>query len=297
MEWLGLKHALLVHLPVAAALLLPLPLLLAQRGGRGIRPWWTACRYLAWMGALGLVGGLLSGLAHAGTARIAPAGTLLRTHQIWAYVALGSAILALWAMHRPRKDHEGLGWSAFFAGTLWAFTAWGSAGTGHRLDSAGMPLPPPAPMVLPAADPEAERPVRALDYAALRPMREVPVKALDHGGRWVRTWATPEAEAAFKGGTPLPKGAFVVLSSHEDRWGRPGPEPGPLWAYSLGEDGRPTFQFYWASVPENRRTETEGQARVYWRKEAPQLRSCLDCHWNGASDPERRARPRKPTAN
>jgi len=63
MAWLASKHILLVHLPVAAALMIPVPIVLAQRGGRGIRPWWNTCRYLAWAGILGSLLAVLSGFA------------------------------------------------------------------------------------------------------------------------------------------------------------------------------------------------------------------------------------------
>ncbi len=61
MEWIALKHALLAHLPVATGLLLPWALFASQRAGRGIRPWWTVCRYLGWVGLLGLLAALTSG--------------------------------------------------------------------------------------------------------------------------------------------------------------------------------------------------------------------------------------------
>ena len=53
LDWIALKHPFFIHVPVAAGILLPFALLAAQRPGRGIKPWWTACRYLGWTGVLG----------------------------------------------------------------------------------------------------------------------------------------------------------------------------------------------------------------------------------------------------
>lgn len=297
MEWLGLKHPLLVHLPLAATLLLPLPLLLAQRAGRGIRPWWVACRYLAWSGFLGLLISFPSGWAWAkaqgSPALLAPVGSALRLHQEWAAAGFLLGVATLWSLHRSRKDHEGLGWWAFLLGTSWSVVMIFQALGGLKLAHGRVVTAPPAPLVkvAPAVpDPERDRPVRALDYAALQPVQVDAVRSLSHGDRWVRTWVPASAAEAWAARQPLPPGTLVVLSSQEARWGRPGPEVGPLWAYEVGVGGKVEFQFYWATVPEERRADMNGLTRVYWRKGAPELQACLTCHAQGPSDPSQRAR-------
>jgi hypothetical protein len=303
MEWLGLKHPLLVHLPLASAFLLPLPLLLAQRAGRGIRPWWVACRYLAWAGFLGLVLSIPSGLAwakaHGGSYGLAPKGSSLRHHQEFAALSLLVGVGLLWSLHRHRKDHEGLGWWAFIFGCAWsAVVSLGALG-GHRM-AHGTLQPKAQEPVLPKAavaptDPEQDRPVRALDYAALHPIQAEPIRNAAHGDHWVRTWVPTAALGAFESGQPLPAGTLVVLSSQEGRWGRPGPEVGPLWAYEIAADGKPKFQLYWAQVPEDRRPDMGGKERVYWRAGAPELQACVACHASGPSDLAARAKALRPT--
>ncbi len=301
MEWLGLKHPLLVHLPLASAFLLPLPLLLAQRAGRGIRPWWVACRYLAWAGFLGLLLSLPSGLAwakaHGGSYGLAPKGTSLRHHQEFAALSLLVGVGLLWSLHRSRKDHEGLGWWAFLFGCAWSAAVILGALGGHKMahgvlqpkvqEAREATTPKPVSVTV---DPEQDRPARALDYASLHPIQAEPVRNAAHGEHWVRTWVPAEAQSAFEAGQPLPAGTFVVLSSQEGRWGRPGPEVGPLWAYEIGSDGKPKFQVYWAQVPAERRAEMGGKERVYWRAGAAELQACASCHAGGPSDPTARTK-------
>lgn len=305
MEWIATKHALMAHLPVAAGLLLPLALIAALRPGRGIRPWWVACRYLGWAGFLGLLASLASGWAHAHALGLLPAGRLLpfpgpgvppelARHALWAVAGLPVAILALWAMHRPRKEHQGFGFLPLLFGLIWAVVALYSARTGHVMVHSAVPQPAPAPVAVavpkaaPAPDPEAQVPVRALDYASLVPMQAEPVKSPAHGGRWIRVWVSEGAVDAYRAGGPLPPGALVVMSTAADRWGRPGPDPGPLYALEM-KDGRPRFTFYWARVPADWKAETGGEPRAYWRSPDPRLASCLTCHAGGLADPAKRS--------
>jgi hypothetical protein len=306
MEWLGLKHPMLVHLPLAAALLLPLPLLLAQRAGRGIRPWWIACRYLGWAAFLGLLATVPSGhawgrgLGHlGGAAWMAPKGSPLRIHQLLGLASLALSLGMLWSLHRRRKDHEGLGWAAFLLGAAFAVVTVLAGLRGHRLTRGpAQPMVAAAPVAVPSPeppDPERDRPVRALDFAALQPVGAEPVRSQAHGGRFVRVWLSSAAAVeAYQTGQPLPAGTFAVLSSQEPRWGRPGPEAGPLWAYELATGGKPVFQLYWGRIPESQRAEFEGKERVYWRKDAPQLQACATCHAAGASDAAQRSRGLRP---
>jgi hypothetical protein len=138
-------------------------------------------------------------------------------------------------------------------------------------------------------DPESLLPLRALDYASLEPIQPDPVKSPAHGGRWIRAYAMPEAAAAYRSGSTLPQGALVVLSTAEDRWGRPGPDAGPIYALEMKAAG-PSLSVYWARVPANRRREFGGESRVYWRGSDAHLETCRNCHADGMADPGKRSR-------
>lgn len=320
MDWIALKHALLAHLPVASGLLLPWALLASQRPGRGIRPWWTVSRYLAWAGMIGLLSAFVSGIATGRLQALIPPGRLLPVPAggtgaeglLFRHAALGLATLplglaALWAMSRNRKDHQSLGFLALLLGLLWSAVLLLAGHGGYQLAhrprevaaaQPAQPVPAPSPAAVAVPDPEAQAPLRALDYGALEPIHAEPVKSPAHGGRWIRAWASPEAAGAYRAGQPLPPGALVVLSTLEDRWGRPGPEPGPLYALEVKAEG-PSLTFYWPRVPVERRAETDGEARAYWRRQNTHLESCRACHAGGMADPAQRSRwrvPRKASA-
>jgi hypothetical protein len=325
MAWIANKHTLLVHLPAAAALMIPLPIIAAQRGGRGIRPWWTTCRYLAWAGLLGsllaLLSGFLSGRLHGQLPLGAYWGSaepgakyLFRLHELGGVASLVLGVACLRSLYRKRQEHQGIGIPALLFGLLWCASALLSSYSGALLNgygpapalflappqaaSAPVTAPAPAAVVLPPpADPEAAAPVRALDFASLKPMQAEPVKSPAHGNRWIRVWVTPGAAEAYQTGQALPAGALAVMTSVEDRWGRPGFDPGPLYALELGADGKPSLTFYWAQVPEARRTETAGAARAYWRGDDAGLKACSACHGHGTAPLKDRSRlvmPRKP---
>jgi hypothetical protein len=315
MDWIALKHALLSHLPVASGLLLPWALIAAQRPGRGIRPWWTVSRYLGWTGLLGTLAAVVSGFASGRLLNLIPGHRLLPLpasgqgpdavlfrHALLGGASLLLAIAALWAMNRPRKDHQGIGFLTLAVGLAWSALLLLAGEGGYRLAHANrIPLPPPAAApvaVHPAqtvppvtADPEATAPLRALDHAALEPIHPEPVKSPAHGGRWIRAWASPAAAAAYRAGQPLPQGALVVLSSIEDRWGRPGPDAGPLYALEMKPEG-PSLTFYWARIPMEQRRAFGGESRAYWRGDDAQLASCRSCHASGMADPAQRSRGR-----
>lgn len=317
MDWIALKHALLSHLPVAAGLLLPWPLLAAQRPGRGIRPWWTVARYLGWMGLLGAVVSLVSGLASARFLGLIPAHRLLPApgvghgpeallfrHAVLAGASLLVGLAAIWAMNRSRKDHQSLGFLALVLGLGWSALLLMAGDAGYRLahgsqahevkplDAPAQVPPAPVPQTLPVpavADGEERAPVRALDYAGLEAIHGEPVKSPAHGGRWIRAWASPEAAAAYRAGQPLPEGALVVLSSMEDRYGRPGSETGPLYALEMKPSG-PSLTFYWARIPMEQRRAFGGEAKAYWRGTDAHLEACRSCHAGGMADPAARSR-------
>jgi hypothetical protein len=314
MHWIALKHALLSHLPVATGLLLPFALLVAQRRGRGFRPWWTVARYLGWAGMLGTLLAFLSGLASARLLALLPLhrfiptlasgqGTdaLLFRHMLLGGSSLLVGVAAVWAMNRFRKDHESIGLLALGLGLAWSVALLAAGEGGYRLAHervrvlAPVALANPAPVsVAPTApriepEPDATLPVRALDYASLEAIHPDPVKSQAHGGRWIRAWASPEAAAAYRVGQTLPQGALVVLSSMEDRWGRPGPEVGPIYALEMKAAG-PELTFYWARIPMERRGEFGGDSRAYWRGGDPHLEACRACHASGMADPAQRSR-------
>ena len=290
MDWIALKHDLFVHLPLAAAFLLPVALVAAQRPGRGIRPWWTTCRYLAWAGVLGAVLAAVSGLWTAQRLNLLPAGvlismgtfnapTLFQLHQWIALASLLLGALTLRALHRKREPHQGIGVLGLLLGLLWAGATLGAGYYGTVLAHPVAPKPKVlAPKVV---DPEAAVPLRALDYGSLVPMHPEPVKSIPHGNRWIRVWVSPEGENAYREGQTLPVGSLVVMSTAEDRWGRPGLDQGPLYAMDVKPGGKPSFTFYWARVPEARRNETRGADRVYWRGDDENLRGCIACHTGG----------------
>ena len=163
MAWVASKHTLLVHLPVAAALMIPIPVLAAQRGGRGIRPWWVTCRYLAWCGLIGsllaVVSGLFQGLLQqpgslgatlgAALGLTGPAANdLFRLHTAGGFASLVLGALCLRSLFRQREDHQGIGFPALLLGLAWCACALttaysGALGMGHG-QTPGRFLTPPA---------------------------------------------------------------------------------------------------------------------------------------------------------
>jgi hypothetical protein len=134
LAWFASRHTWLVHLPAAAALIIPWPILAAQRGGRGIRPWWTTCRFLAWAGFIGAILAVASGYLAARNLGLLVHGELwvmpmpgptylLRIHEIGglACLLLGGACLR--SLYRKRQDHQGIGLVALLLGLLWGASA------------------------------------------------------------------------------------------------------------------------------------------------------------------------------
>lgn len=318
LDWIALKHPFFIHVPVAAGLLLPFALLAAQRPGRGIKPWWTACRYLGWTGILGCILAVVSGYFWARQMGMIQPGRylvqvlpgnelqeLMRRHQLFALTALPWGLLTLLSLYRRRQEHQGLGFLPLLLGSLWCASLLGAGYYGGRMthppqamaalaDEATKPPPPLDPSMKASsktaeADPEEDAPLRALDYLSLEPMHADYVKSPQHGGRWIRVWATPSASEAYQEGRPIPAGSYVVMSSLEDRFGRPGTEPGPLYMIEMMGDKKPRLTFYWPRVPEGKRGEAAGQSRAYWRGEDPNLKGCLFCHSNGTEEKEQRS--------
>ncbi|HTL99367.1 MAG TPA: hypothetical protein VL181_11240 [Holophagaceae bacterium] len=301
LDWIAFKHPMWIHIPLACAILAPLALLAAQRTGRGIRPWWTVSRFLAWMGVLGLFPALLSGFLWAKNFGFIPPGKLLATkeamgglarhHQLWALAAFLLALLTLWATHRGRQDHQGLGFPALFFGCLWAgatmLTGLYGGKMAHPMPGAA-PQTPAAPKT--ATDPEADLPIRYLDFGGLLPVGDSWARIPQHEGRWGRVWITASGVEAYQAGRPLPPGAYAVMSTAVERAAQPGPDPGPLYAVEMLADGKPRFTLYWAAVPEGEQAKFDGQESVYWRSPDPHLQSCASCHAGGVSEPAQRVK-------
>lgn len=298
LDWIAFKHPMWIHVPLACAVLAPLALLGAQRPGRGIRPWWTAGRYLVWMGVLGAVPALVSGVLWARRLGFVAPGSLLATkdalgglvrhHQLWAGGAFLLGLVTLWAVYRRRQEHQGIGFPAFFFGCLWAAASVMAGRFGGQM---AHPLPgaAPAPKAAKAgADPEADLPIRYLDYGSLLPVGDAWARIPAHDGRWGRVWVTASGIEAYQAGRPLPPGAYAVLATAQDRAAQPGPDPGPLYAVEILADGTPKFTVYWANVPEAEQAKFGGQDFVYWRSPDAALQGCASCHAGGASDPAQR---------
>ncbi len=309
LEFLAFKHPMLVHLPVGAAILLPLALVAAQRPGRGIKPWWVTCRYLTLIGFFGTVVAMASGWLWARSLGLIPPGRLWAPHlanptadqwlqvafwkhQVAALASLVLGLSTLFAANRRRLEHQGLGLLPLLAGFLWcgaSLTAGYYGGRmAHPLVTSSLSTSP-VPAVAEAVDPEAEFPVRALDYGSLEPIQAEPVRSTTHGNRWIRVWVTPSGADAYREGKPLPPGAYAVMSSLEDRWGRPSFESGPLYMLETLADGKPSLTYYWPRVPEPKRGETGGQASAYWKGRNPNLETCMGCHVKGQAPLDERS--------
>lgn len=301
-EWFAFKHPVLIHVPLAVAFLLPFALLAAQRPGRGIRPWWLVCRYLTWFAVFFLFASAASGFLLARKAgvlppgawlapKLDPEGALLRLHQFLAGSSLILGVLFLRFLYRQRQDHQSLGFLPLLVGFLWSaslvMTGWQGARMTRPVqvqtimvkEKEATPVPVAAPAVPVATG--AEGPTRLLDFASLEPIQKEPVKTTVHGLRWIRTWVTPAAAEAYRAGQSLPAGSLVVLQSFEDRWGRPGPDPGPVYGLEVQGEGRTALSFYWGRVPEARRGEVGGAERAWWKAGDANLEGCMACHAQG----------------
>lgn len=303
-QWFAFQHPTLTHLPLAVAVLLPFALAASMRAGRGIRPWWLVCRYLAWWGMVFLVLALVAGhfqghQMHLAQGPLAPSGSPLRLHQLWGAGSLLAGALTLFTLHRRRLDHQSLGPLALFAGLVWSALLVQTGIQGNRL---GRPVQvvektvtvaAPAPVAVPTpvvATPAPDGLTRILDYASLEPLHTQPVKTTVHGLRWIRAWITPSSAEAYRKGEPLPAGTLVVMSTLEDRWGRPSTDPGPLYALEIKADGKPELSFYWGRIPEAKRAEVGGAERAHWQGRDANLESCMSCHAQGMAPAKDRSK-------
>jgi hypothetical protein len=160
MPWIANKHALLVHLPVAAALLIPVPIIASQRGGVGVRPWWITCRYLAWTGLAGSLFAVVSGLLHHRRPPLQPLSALWnqghldmpRLHLAAGMACLALAVACVRALYRRRREHQGIGIIALMLGLAWCLCALVSSYTGRQLHERN-PQPQAAAQTAPTTRP------------------------------------------------------------------------------------------------------------------------------------------------
>ena len=123
-DWIAREHPALVHLPIAASLLLPFPLARSlNRGG-----WMSAARLLAWTGFMGGLAAVLSGFLWArGKDLIAPGAWtpphpgLIATHEWLALSGLGTGLATLILVELKRIR------TALALALMWA-GLWGAAG-------------------------------------------------------------------------------------------------------------------------------------------------------------------------
>jgi len=324
MEWITISHSMFVNLPVGVAILLPWALIASQRAGRGIRPWWVTCRYLGWAGVLSSFLAAFSGYLYARSLGMIPLGAyltpkgaypLMREHQALMLASLGLGLLFLKSAFRKREEYQSFGVLPLILGLLWsaAILVGGWHGNTFAARAQGKikpaaipvetPAPKPQPLAVPQAaisqDPETKLPLRLLDYQSLEPIQLDPIRSAAHGNRWIRVWVNAVAAEAYRAGVSLPAGSFVAMNSLEDRWGRPGPEPGPLYGLEIKSDGTPLLTFYWAKVSEKGLAETKGENRVYWRENNPGLQACMSCHSQGMVPASQRNRifKKKPSSS
>lgn len=151
LAWFANGHRWLVHLPAATALMIALPVLAAQRGGRGIRPWWTTCRYLAWAGFIGSALAVASGWLLAGNMGLLASGLgsaplpglarLFRIHEAGGFAALALGAACLRSLYRARQEHQGIGIATLLLALLWGACALAATYTGPFLAGRGQAPP------------------------------------------------------------------------------------------------------------------------------------------------------------
>ncbi|HXC16187.1 MAG TPA: hypothetical protein VNV60_01965 [Holophagaceae bacterium] len=124
-EFIAREHPAIVHLPIAASLLLPLPLFLALRNP----VWFPAVRLQAWAGFAGGMAAILSGFLWARSMDLIAPGALMpahpgliATHEWLALSGLGAGLAALILVELKRLR------PALVVALIWA-VLWGA--TGH----------------------------------------------------------------------------------------------------------------------------------------------------------------------
>ena len=141
------EHPALVHLPIAASLLLPIPLLLSMKQAS----WFPAARLLAWAGLAGGMTAVLSGFLWARSLDLIAPGALMptrpgliATHEWLALSGLGAGILSLLLIERKQLR------PALGAALVWTIL-WGAAG--HWGGKMVFPEPDAISQTHPSAEP------------------------------------------------------------------------------------------------------------------------------------------------
>ena len=274
----GSGHPVLVHLPLGLVAVLPLLALLGCRDARWTRPA-LLLGAVAWAGGLA---SLLTGLAWARALGMVPPGgfrplasatyaAALGGHQIAASAGLLLGLAALLTLARAQRRAQGTGWLGGGLVFAWAL-AWAWAG---HLGGGMVHGKTEAPAATAESDPEADLPLRALDFASLEPLAPRAHRSVPHGGRWARAWATPKAAEALGLHAPLPPGSWAVLVTSPEAAGW---EPGPLYFRERKAEGSQGFAFYWARIPEREQAAMGGSDSLYWRSPDPRLADCVRCH-------------------
>jgi hypothetical protein len=288
-------HIWAIIFAFAATILLPYALIAAQRPGRGIKPWWTTSRFLAIVAFIGCLFALASGEMLAkrlgllnGEWILREDWTDMRLHQYLGGASVLFGYMCIRAAFKRRKEHEGLGAYTLFVGLAWALTVGGGGHIGVKMARARAAAAKVVAKEVPQASEQGDAPAQAggrlmkvLDYASLVPMHQEPIRSPPHKNRWVRVWVSPNAVDEYTKGEALPEGSLAVMNSVEDRWGRPGFEPGPLYFLETLPSGKTRLGMYWSSVPESKRGEVDGLSRVNWVGANPGLASCAECHADG----------------
>jgi hypothetical protein len=319
MEWLeGLAdlHIWAIIFAFATTVLLPYALIAAQRPGRGIKPWWTTSRFLGIVALVACVLALATGEILAkklgllgGEWILRGEWTDMRLHQYTGGAAVLFGYMYIRAVFRPRKEHQGLGVYTLIVGLAWALVVFTAGHVGVKMARERRAAEKAAAKEAAVAPDQGQeqdqdespalaksRLMRVLDYTALVPMHQEPIRSLPHKNRWIRVWVSPEAVDEYTKGEALPEGALVVMSSVEDRWGRPGHEIGPLYTLEALPGGKTRLGMYWSNVPEPKRGEVNGQSKVNWLGSSPGLASCAECHSEGLAPIKTRGYRPRPAA-
>ncbi|MCL1894342.1 MAG: hypothetical protein FWG02_08935 [Holophagaceae bacterium] len=309
--WVANQHIWAVSFALATSMLLLVPVFAAQRPGRGIKPWWVACRYLAWTGLIGSVIALVSGEFLANNLGLLNGEWILRDqwsdirfHQYFGGASVMLSCLCVRSAYIKRKEHQGIGPYMLFLGLLWAIASAGAGHYGIKLSrthkTEGKVAFKTEPQVHTDGDENDDlqsvrniRIAKILNYSSLVPMHPAePVKSPAHSNRWIRVWVSPNASEAYKSGNSLPEDTLVVMSSLEDLWGRPTYEIGPLYTLEVLAGGVKRVGMYWYNVPESKQEAVGGAKRIYWTEPHPNLASCSECHADGMAPPRDRSRIR-----
>jgi hypothetical protein len=306
MQWLGWmadQHVWVASFALVAGLLLPFPLLAARRPGRGIRPWWTTCRYLIWMGLIASALSVATGQFLGNKLGFFNGEWILRSewsdirfHQYFGGATVFFGFLCIRSAYIRRKEHQGLSKYALLTGLLWAVAAGGAGYYGiklSRIHKDGSLAANQAQTGNTPIETESQNDLlRILDYPSLVPMHSAPVRSPAHKNRWIRVWVSANAAESYSQGATLPEGTLVVMNSVEDRWGRITYDIGPLYSLEVLPGGEHRLGMHWSYVPEAKRDEVGGLKSVSWTTPNENLTGCLECHADGMASPRSRSRTR-----